>query len=382
MNNFTKFFLFCSGANKSLLRRSPSDINKYAGIGATVFFTGVLATLAGAYAIYTVFHSWIPALFFGLIWGAMIFNLDRYLVSSMKSRGNIFKDFGMAFPRILLAILIALVISKPLELKIFDSEIQAELVSMEQEKFKEHEDKTKQRFESDIKSLDKEIINLKSSISQKESHRDELALMALQEADGTGGSMEKNLGPIYKAKKEREETATIELEALKTETLPLINQKQAEKDAMRASLQSEIATLRKTELNGFAARLNALSRLASKSEAIFWASIFITLLFIAIECAPILVKLISYRSPYDFVLHKHEHAFEMSHKEHTSLLQNLVYNRVNYDTQTSSHKTKHVIQAENKLIEHLVKEEMERLKENPISWKEFLNRGKIFGIES
>ena len=39
------------------------------------------------------------------------------------------------------------------------------------------------------------------------------------------------------------------------------------------------------------------------------------LLFISIETAPIFVKLISSRSPYDYLLEEHEHVFKMNNLE-------------------------------------------------------------------
>ena len=89
-----------------------SDKNKYMGIGATVFFTGVLAFFSSGYALYIVFESWWAAVEFGLVWGLMIFNLDRYIVLSMKSYGKWWRDLTVALPRVVLAVLLALVISK------------------------------------------------------------------------------------------------------------------------------------------------------------------------------------------------------------------------------------------------------------------------------
>ncbi|MBM3426410.1 MAG: DUF4407 domain-containing protein, partial [Bacteroidetes bacterium] len=58
MQVITRFFWFCSGANFAILQKVPTESNKYLGIGATVFFTGIFAFLAGFYALYTVFQSW------------------------------------------------------------------------------------------------------------------------------------------------------------------------------------------------------------------------------------------------------------------------------------------------------------------------------------
>ena len=119
-----RFFLICSGSDTEILKDcSPGERTKFAGIGATVFFTAVMAFLAGGYALYTVFDNVYIALFFGLLWGLLIFNLDRYIVSTIKKRDNTWNEIWQATPRIILAVIIAVVISKPLELKIFEKEI-------------------------------------------------------------------------------------------------------------------------------------------------------------------------------------------------------------------------------------------------------------------
>ena len=82
-----RFFIFCSGADTDILEDcSSGEQTKYAGIGATVFFTAVMAAIAGSYALFTVFDNLVTAIFFGLIWGLLIFNLDRFIVSTIKKR--------------------------------------------------------------------------------------------------------------------------------------------------------------------------------------------------------------------------------------------------------------------------------------------------------
>jgi len=138
------FLIFCSGANKPILEKYPIEIDKYVSIGGTVFFTSLFAMFSAGYALYTVFHAndyaFAPAMLFGIIWGLSIFNLDRYIVSSMYKQGKFWSDLKLALPRLILAVLLALVISKPLELRIFETEIESELISMEQSVFKVQED--------------------------------------------------------------------------------------------------------------------------------------------------------------------------------------------------------------------------------------------------
>src|ERR1700709_204051 len=131
MKKITRFFWFCSGAHIDTLKKYPIEHNKYVGIGATIFFTALFASLSGGYAMYFVFNGDAFAvgfaILFGLIWGLAIFNMDRYIVSSINKEGTTNQQILQASPRILLAIMIGIVISRPLELKIFDKEIREKL---------------------------------------------------------------------------------------------------------------------------------------------------------------------------------------------------------------------------------------------------------------
>ncbi|HCN82002.1 MAG TPA: DUF4407 domain-containing protein, partial [Sphingobacteriaceae bacterium] len=131
MNKITDFFWFCSGVHVDTLKKYPTEHNKHIGIGATIFFTALFAALSGGYAMYFVFsgnpYAVFFAFFFGIIWGLAIFNMDRYIVSSISKSGTTNQQIAQATPRIILAIAIGLVISRPLELKIFDKEIREKL---------------------------------------------------------------------------------------------------------------------------------------------------------------------------------------------------------------------------------------------------------------
>jgi hypothetical protein len=362
MKTLQDFFLFCSGVEQSVLAQCPTDKNKYAGIGATVFFTGLLAFFSSGYALYTVFESYAMSAAFGLVWGLMIFNLDRYIVMSMKSQGKRWRDFLVAFPRLLMAVLLAVVISKPLELKIFEKEIRAEMVQMEQEVYKKQEDLVKKRFQDQQDTLRQSILALKNELQSKTAARDSLVRASIQEADGTGGSRHKNLGPIYLAKKAEADRAEAELAAQYLLNQPLILQKERDIQRNDSIVRNEISTLDRSRYDGLAARIDALSRLSAGSAAIFWASLFITLLFVAVETAPILVKLISYRSPYDYLLHQQEQVFEMDNLEKTTLLSNQVHQKVKEDTEVGAHRTVANIAREKAIIDQQLRQALEALK--------------------
>lgn len=302
MNRLKNFFWLCSGANRRLLENSPTEHSKYAGIGATVFFTGIFAFMAGAYALYTVFDSYAAALLFGIVWGLMIFNLDRYIVSSMRKEGSRSRELYTAMPRIVLAVLISLVIAKPLELKIFEKEIKSELELMEQAALSEKEQLIRDRFREEEMVLTEEINQLKRELEQLTEKRDELREVARREADGTGGTMRRNAGPIYRIKKADADKVDQELAELQAKNGALILANQQRLEEIYEQIALELQAIERGNLSGPAARMDALSNITSKSNTIWLANWFIILLFIAVETAPVFVKLISPRGPYDHQL--------------------------------------------------------------------------------
>ena len=52
-----EFLWLCAGVDRKILRQCPTDYAKYAGIGGTILFTALMATLSGGYAFSTVFDS-------------------------------------------------------------------------------------------------------------------------------------------------------------------------------------------------------------------------------------------------------------------------------------------------------------------------------------
>lgn len=318
MRKVISFFWFCSGADTEILKKCPSETAKYTGIGATVFFTGVFAFLSASYALYTVFENFFTSVAFGIVWGLMIFNLDRFIVSSMRKEGRAGREFAMAIPRLILAILISVVIARPLELKIFEKEIAPELVVMEQEKYSQQETQLMSRFVPYQDSLRAQISGLKQEIQEKAAKRDELLRLAQEEADGTGGSRRRNLGPIYKVKKADADKAERELADLSAQNGERISSLEALLSGNIELMNKEMTSLERSRLNGPAARMEALDRITRNSEAIFLAHWFILLLFIAIETAPVFVKLISPKGPCDNLLRIGEHGFIVEETESTA----------------------------------------------------------------
>ncbi|KGO85190.1 hypothetical protein Q765_17665 [Flavobacterium rivuli WB 3.3-2 = DSM 21788] len=292
-----QFFITCSGADKTIIYScSNGEQNKYAGIGATVFFTALLAWIAASYALYTVFDSIYTATFFGLIWGLLIFNLDRFIVSTIRKRDRFGQEFLQATPRIILAIIIAIVISKPLEIKIFEKEINAVLLKEKNAMAIANKKEVANFFQGDLDKNKAQTDSLKSDIVKKEKEVNDLYATYITEAEGTKGTLKMGKGPVYNEKRQKHDAALKELDALRKANLAKIAEKEKLGTTLQASLDKKVADTQPVidGFDGLMARINALNKLP------FLPSLFIMLLFLAIETSPIIAKLLSPKGEYDF----------------------------------------------------------------------------------
>jgi hypothetical protein len=298
-----QFFLICSGADTSLLKKcSEGEQNKFAGIGATVFFTALMACIAGSYALYTVFDNYYTAVGFGIIWGLLIFNLDRYIVSTIKKRNNLVDELLQATPRILLAVIIAVVISKPLELKIFQKEIDQVLLERKNDLTLANKTQIAAQYTPQIQNLKQDIAAINDTVAAKQQEVDALYAVYISEAEGTAGTKLLGIGPVYKEKREKHDAALVELDELKQKAQQKITGLEAEIISLQ-NLQKESETISQPiidNFDGLMARVNALGQLP------WLPSFFIFLLFLAIETSPIFAKLLSPRGEYDFLLEDQE----------------------------------------------------------------------------
>lgn len=116
-----------AGADPDLLRRLPRLRPQFEALGASVLGTALIAALSAVFAIDTVIGSVALALPAGLLWGVMIFLLDRTLITSAPAGGSVRRRLLAFVPRILFSTLLGVVIAVPLILRIFQPEIQANL---------------------------------------------------------------------------------------------------------------------------------------------------------------------------------------------------------------------------------------------------------------
>jgi hypothetical protein len=327
---FSRFLWFCAGADASLLVHCPhSDRVKYQGIGGIVLATAVLAFTSGSYAFYTVFcpkaetalsqdvhlPTVLQSMGAGLVWALIIFNIDRFIVSSTgKGDGSdsiTWTQFSKALPRIVMALIIGVCISAPLEIRVLKPEIEAQL-ELEQNEYlgrlNAHSDRLiearrtelRRRVEEAQKRLDDRTEYFeKRRLEIKEQRR----LLEL-EAEGKTGSKKAGRGPAWQDKRDTLDKMEAELEKDrerdKEKQAPLEADQKTWKGELEA-LDQELAAARQSNLKQARNLDGLLKRIQVSHEIGGSVPWWIMLLLLAIETGPIFFKMMLVRGAYDYL---------------------------------------------------------------------------------
>ena len=351
-----EFFWICSGANRDILRQCPTEYSKYFGIGGTIFFTAAMAMLSGGYAFFTIFDSLWLAILFGIFWGLLIFNLDRLIVNTMYSDGKHTIGGGellAATPRLIIALFLGIIISHPLEMKIFEDEIRVEIEDLKEQRIVEYQagDYAKiEELESRKEKLFQKIQEIQANpttygdnirtgnreIDEKMELRENkvneynqvshsIETLKSQISRTTDSATLRKLNTQLSAKSREQSKLRSEISELTeivsslSDNLKDLSEKSAkQRDDLIKSLQSDISSIDKDindiknkinnsgytelinkEFNGFQAHMRAFSSIKQKDKSTRIVSFFITLMFIIIEICPTILKMMMAFGPYD-----------------------------------------------------------------------------------
>lgn len=314
-----------AGGDQYILERATySDQIKYMCLGGIVFATGAMAGLSGGYAFYTIFSpksadvldktktlventKYIPidplsvvlSVIFGIIWGLMIFNIDRFIVTSTgKGDGTekiTWDEFKGAIPRIIMGAIIAITISKPIEIRMFKTEIDLEVhKAQEAEKISGVEAANK-NFEKKVKDAKLKVIETQNLINKKE---EAVAKLRQEVSDEITGENHNGPGEGDRARGLERQAEVIESQIAVIKSSDEYQNVVKEIEKFNLERISEIA-----EAERKAATLDGLLIRIIKAEEVagFWISLFITLLFLAIELTPIFFKLMLNKTPYEYL---------------------------------------------------------------------------------
>ncbi len=362
-NIFYYFFWWIAGAKIQYLKMYPTEHEKYLHIGMTIFLTWTLATLGGTYAFSIVFKNINLAILAGLVWGLIIFNLDRYMMVTIKKHGNELRRFTVAekishfiqeltptIPRVIIALILGIIITTPLEIYLFKDQINNNMKSIEQnlilkktaqihknymdkkaliEKEKSDIEKDRDNYRTNtiesIQNIDKRIKQLEILINDyvlklKKAQNDvELQKNGGKNKDGTeilagkGSSYEftkdirdglaidlkKNREELDRQRKEKKKL-TNELNIKTNEYQKKIDKLSNDSLKLYEDEKKELSGYKKDiKLDNFMSQINILHATIKKNETLFNIHIILMTLIMIFETSPILFKLLSARGPYE-----------------------------------------------------------------------------------
>ena len=331
---FTRFLWWCAGADEQILRYSSySDHVKYQGIGGVVLATGVLAAISMGFAIQIIFENTFATVGIGLGWGMVVFNLDRFIVSSTgKGDGDStisWSELGNATPRLLMAILLGFTISAPLETVLFQTEIQREwevtLYKMSQ--IRRNEVKAELALTGEVRETQAKIDSAGARLQNYEGLLTASNKMIENLVNGVGV-------PRCTGGRECSNMAHRELYAQNDLAKSNVDQTRAEIDQLKqllAGFEKAAVDRINEEANkvlqkkpGFLDQIMMLENLSHHSKELveydpvtylpkadgkkeviygsaFWPVWLVRLLFMIVEIAPVILKLMLIKGPYDYM---------------------------------------------------------------------------------
>lgn len=324
-----KLFWKAAGGDSYILSQATySDQIKYFCLGGIVVATAIMAGLSGGYAFYTIFrpkditeNRYVPemvevakgsiettgtaitevvdyqtiaiAVVFGLIWGLIIYNIDRFIVTSTgKGDGTEAITWGElkgALPRIVMGCIIAISISKPLEIRILKGEIDRHLSSIQKDFYADETNKIRLANKQTIVQVEGDIAVYTTRLVSYLEDYDRLQ-KEIEYQTNNGGCKDK-----CNEFKRQQQKILANINDIKQDQnyLALLDQR---KDIL-SNEKDEFATVAKEAklLDGLAIRIGLAEE---HYPAVSW---FLTLLFLAIELTPIFFKLMLIKSPYDYM---------------------------------------------------------------------------------
>ncbi len=310
-----RFLWEAAGGDKYILERATySDQIKYMCLGGIVLATGIMAALAGGYAFYTIFQpkgsaldqstdplTVVLAVIFGFFWGLMIFNIDRFIVTSTgKGDGTeaiTWEEFKSAIPRIFMGAIIAITISKPVEIRMFKTEIDIKLREKQLEQQATYQAKVDKTYDEREKLLEgdlgKLIVERKDLVERIKQAEKEMTDQLQGRAGAPAGD-----GKLASALRTQRDLLIAQLDRFDGENKQQLDSLKVRQERLRATKEIERS---KTEedANGLD---GLLERIKLAHEIAGWViTLFIMLLFLAIELTPVFFKLMLIKTPYDYL---------------------------------------------------------------------------------
>jgi hypothetical protein len=243
------------------------------------------------YAVNTTFKSLKVAIPVALLYSTVIIFIDREIVSAQTKWAVI--------PRILLALAIGLVISVPLEMRLFEGRIEQEIDRINKQENQpafENRRNDEKAYQDKIDALQTEIKTYRQNIND--------AMLAMQDEvvgavrEGKNRTEKPGRGPAYEEAKAQKELNERLLQNAENELKNLLGQREQVEQKIGRDYEGKAIK----PVNDFLARYEAMEHAKGNSPSSYNMSWGVRLLIILIEIIPALMKLFQRDNEYGAIL--------------------------------------------------------------------------------
>jgi hypothetical protein len=296
MSILTKPLFALSKTDSQLIQLcSDTAYKTQAGYGLFILIVGVFAFCSSSYALSTTFD--VNGIYFiAAVYAALIMLIDREIVSvATKSR-------GMVATRIVLAVFIGLVVSVPIELRIFKPQINQQLQKTQNTDnaniFAEKKE-SEEQYRTRVTAAEQGIREIEKELSQLQDRQTNEVLDPGRQIGGVvRGTGRPGEGPVFRRLRAQIEEKTNELLRAQEALQALKDGEQQEFNRV----EQEYARRALPPADDLLSRYTALGAVKRDGERGWdaWAMAWgVRLLLIMLELTPALIKLLQEENEYD-----------------------------------------------------------------------------------
>lgn len=300
MNIVDRILLYLSKTDRRLIRLcSDSAYKTQIGYGVFVLIVGIFAFTSSSYALHTALGESYAVYPVAAVYAALIMFIDREIVSATN------KGKGMIATRLGLAVFIGLVVSVPIELKLFDKQINQELKRIENADNSPHHEKKQQaavQYRERIEAKERQIEELEEEAGEIQNRITNEVLQPDQQIQGVPrGTLRPGIGPVYRRLKEQAAEKEEQLRQAREAYNKLRADEQGELERLEKDYGKQAIPPADDLLSRYVA-LGAIKEHPKRGWDAWFMAWGVRLLLIMLELIPALIKVLQEENEYDAIL--------------------------------------------------------------------------------
>lgn len=300
MNIFARILLYLSKTDRHLIGLcSDSAYKTQIGYGVFVLIVGIFAFISSSYALRTTLGDSYIVFAVAAVYAALIMFIDREIVSAIN------KGKGMIATRLGLAVFIGLVVSVPIELKLFEKQIAQELKRLQNtdnSSYLENKQQAETQYRERIVAKERQVQELETEAGDLEKRISNEILQSNQQIPGVvRGTQRPGEGPVYRRLKEQ----AVENDKQLRQAREDYNKLKADEQNELKRIEDEYGRQAIPPADDLLSRYVALGSLKHDPQR-GWDAWFmawgVRLLLIMLELTPALIKVLQEENEYDAML--------------------------------------------------------------------------------